>query len=783
MRGSTALPEWWCLAMYLAHLSRKLRGLELIEGIHLANEGSYDAIGTSLDNLKQLNFIFGPNGSGKTTISRIIEGSGDFPDCQITWANARPLETLVYNKDFVENHFDAESNIKGIYTFGENVEVANEIKRLKGEYDAIKNKIDNLQKNLSGEDGVSGKKKERDVLEAQLVEDVWAAKKKLSELSAAFKGLNNNKKGFCERYLTEVRENDAALRDVSALREDAATVFSGELTKASALPDQDSSSISILEGSAILSRKIIGKEDVDIAALIKKIGNSDWVQQGRKYFDQLEGQCPFCQQKTDTAFRQQLEAYFDETYIADLATIDKLRDDYADATEQLLNAYSMPDIIESRYLDRELYKKDVAALRLALHGNMERISAKRKEPSAPVTLTDTIPLLSAVNAHIAAANKKIKENNDTIENLSARKEVLISQVWRRLLEETKVIYDKFKAETAGLDKAILSIGEKISEEKEELSKKRCEIEKNERNISSIKPTIDEINKLLGSFGFTNFHLVESSASGFYEVKRADGSDAKRTLSEGEKSFITFLYFYHLVGGSFSASGGTNDKVVVFDDPVSSLDADILFIVCNLIKAVVSEMRSGTSAIKQVFILTHNIYFHKEVTFEKRRRDADKKDKTFWVVRKTSQRSMLMEFSENPIKSSYELLWREVRQKPPSDTTIQNVTRRILEHYFKFYGGIDPEDIIEKFDGKDKMICSSLLSWVNDGSHFATDDLYMACELGQVDRYLKVFQKIFEKSGHGGHFRMMMGDDYTTLSVDETHNTDVASETFRILENA
>jgi wobble nucleotide-excising tRNase len=95
-----------------------------------------------------------------------------------------------------------------------------------------------------------------------------------------------------------------------------------------------------------------------------------------------------------------------------------------------------------------------------------------------------------------------------------------------------------------------------------------------------------------------------------------------------------------------------------------------------------------------------------------------------------------------------------------------VMRRILEHYFKFYGGIKPDDIIEKFDGKEKMICSTLLSWVNDGSHFATDDLYMACDPGQVDRYLNVFQRIFEESDHGGHFRMMMGDDYKSLRIEE-----------------
>lgn len=746
----------------------------MIESIHLANVGAYDTAGTKLGGLRKLNFIFGSNGSGKTTISRVVESTVAFPDCQVTWAGGSPLETRVYNKDFVEKHFDAESSIKGIYTFGENVEVAEKIKTLKGEADGIKAKLGNLRKNLSGEDGTSGKKKEREVLAAQFLQDVWDAKGKFSDLKDAFTGLNSDKKRFRDRYLIEASSNVATVKDIAELREDAATVFSGGLTEAKVLPNQDSSKVTALEGSAVLMKKIVGKEDVDIAALIEKLGNSDWVQQGRQYFDQLEDRCPFCQQKTNEAFRQSIEAYFDENYIADLAAIDKLLAEYTDVSRDLLAACSVSDIVDSPYLDRETFEKDVAALRLTLDSNVEHVTAKRKEPSSSATLIDSAPLLAAVNAHIVTANKKVKANNDTIDNLAARQKELTSQIWKRLLEDTKVICDKFESETGGLDKAIASLETQIEAETKKLDDKQEEIEDNERQITSIKPTIDAINKLLKSFGFTNFHLVENSVSGFYEVKRVDGSDAKRTLSEGEKSFITFLYFYYLVGGSFSSSGGMNDKIVVFDDPVSSLDADILFIVCNLIKSIMAEMRSDNSAIKQVFVLTHNIYFHKEVTFDKKRSAATaRSDETFWVVRKTSQRSELMSFAGNPIKSSYELLWREVRQKPPSDTAIQNVMRRILEHYFKFYGGITPEEIIENFEGKDKMICSTLLSWVNDGSHFATDDLYMACDPSQVDRYLNVFQRIFENSDHGGHFKMMMGDDYVELPIEGAHETDVA----------
>ncbi|MCM2561745.1 AAA family ATPase [Lutimaribacter sp. EGI FJ00015] len=741
----------------------------MIEAIRLANEGAYDEDGTLLSELRPLNFVFGPNGSGKTTISRVIDGSGTHPDCAITWAAGAPLETRVYHRDFVEKHFDTPGSIKGIYTLGDgNVEAVKTVAALKAEEEDISNKLKGLRKTLHGDDGQGGKTKERDDLDVQLRDDVWKAKAKFDELSDAFSGVNKSKAKFVERYLNEAENNKADLRDIADLRTDAASVFSNELSHAQTVPKPDCTALVALENDAILSKKVIGKADVDIAALIEKLGNSDWVQQGREYFKELDDQCPFCQQKTDAAFRQSLEEYFDESYVNDLAAIESLRADYAGMSTDLLDAYGTTAVTESPFLDREAFDKDLATLRLALEANAATIEDKRKEPSAAATLKDTASLFAAVDAHIDAANASVQVNNDTLANLDARKRTLTSQVWRRLLEDSKPIYGKYKADALKLDSAINGLSTKIDERTKELQAKGDEIEENEKKITSIKPTIEEINKLLKSFGFVNFHLVESTDDGFYEVKRPGGEDAKGSLSEGEKSFITFLYFYHHVKGSFSSSGANTNRIVVFDDPVSSLDADILFIVCNLIKGIVNEMRDGAGAIKQVFVLTHNIYFHKEITFHKRRSGADAmNDETFWIIRKSTSRSELIRSPENPIKSSYELLWREVRQDPPSDTAIQNVMRRILEHYFKFFGGVAPEEIIEEFEGKEKMICGSLFSWINDGSHFANDDLFMSCDPGQIDRYLSVFRRIFEVSGHHGHYKMMMGDSYSELPLKAT----------------
>ena len=216
---------------------------------------------------------------------------------------------------------------------------------------------------------------------------------------------------------------------------------------------------------------------------------------------------------------------------------------------------------------------------------------------------------------------------------------------------------------------------------------------------------------------------------------------------------------------------TGDDLVAFDDPVSSLDSDVLFIVSNLIKGVFDEVRNGVGHIKQVFVLTHNVYFHKEITFSPQRGDGVKGEETFWVVRKHDQFSTIQKCTSNPIKTSYDLLWAEVRTPNKSNLTIQNTLRRILENYFKILGNLDSDDICAKFDGKEKLICKSLFSWVNDGSHSALDDLYISIDSGTVENYLKVFRNIFERTEHDAHYKMMMGSAFV-----ESVPTPAAAET-------
>ena len=732
----------------------------MIESITMADVATYDSTPKLLDGLSQFTFVFGSNATGKTTISRVIADADSFPTCKVTWQRGTRQQPMVYNLDFIDKNFHQSAQLKGVFTLGEKHEdILTKIAAAKSEVDVLTKKIETLTHGLQGDDGTGGKKGELATLESALKDKCWEQKQKHdADLKGAFKGYRGSAEIFKSKVIHEWATNSATLVSLAELKKRAETVFGPTPVDERPIPLVETATLVTYESDPILKKRVIGKDDVDIAALIKKLGNSDWVREGLTYYEVSEGVCPFCQQSTTEAFAQSLNEYFDEAFETGSKAIEELSTNYKTESSRIQQQIAEIIAAPPKFLDATKLNAEKELFDSRVKINIQRLAEKKREPSQSVELESLSNVNTAIKTLVDDTNALIAEHNKMVTNLSQEQITLTAQVWKYLLEEElKDDLAAYKSSRDGLDKAIAATETQIKEVEKEEKRKQAEIHELERQTTSIQPTIYGINALLSSFGFRGFSLAEAEDGASYKLVRSDGSDAKATLSEGERSFVTFLYFYHLLKGSDSESGITTDRVVVFDDPVSSLDSDILFIVGSLIKGVFEEVRAGSGYIKQVFVLTHNVYFHREVTFNPRRRDVAMSEETFWVVRKPGLFTELEKCPSNPIKTSYELLWSEVRRSDRSNVSIQNTLRRILENYFKILGGFDMDQLCEMFAGKEKMICRSLCSWVHAGSHYALDDLYVSIDDSMVDTYLKVFKGIFEKAGHIAHYKMMMGD--------------------------
>ncbi len=740
----------------------------MINEIRINNVATYQTPAI-LGDLRPINYIFGANGTGKTTISRALEQADGHDHCQISWKNSSPLDVKVYNRDFVEKNFNQENPLQGVFTLGENqVEAEQEIANIQPEIESLTESINNLKKNLDGEDGESGKRKELSELEPALREKCFVQKRKYDQyFKEAFTGVRSSAESFKSKVLSERTSNSAELLTLDELKEKAETVFSSDIERAPLLSSISVVSLIGVASNSLLQKAIVGNHDVDIAALIERLGNSDWVKKGREYHQQEPNICPFCQQPTDAEFSKDLEAFFSEAYDNDIKALEQLFDNYKTGARSLYDAIQSNLEKSNKFLKSDLFETESQLLIERLKQNTLSIKAKIAEPSRKIPLESIEDVVTKLQGLITEANEATNNHNQTVANIAREKETLTSQVWRFVLNELDDVLSEYEQDKTCITNAIQGMESSLVIKQQQLRELQSQVRDLERQSTSIHPAKDAINELLQTFGFTSFYIDIVDDRGHYKICRQNGDDASRTLSEGEKTFITFLYFYSLIKGAHSESGITTNRVVVFDDPVSSLDSDILYIVSSLIKGVLEEVKCGTGFIKQAFLLTHNVFFHKEISFHKNRSGNNAMShESFWMVKKHDTGSALERCSENPIRSAYELLWDDVRTSNLSSLSLQNTLRRILENYFTMWGGKSKDQICDLFDGRDKLICQSLFSWVNDGSHSIHDDLYINHGEQTNESYLCVFKSIFQKADQIGHYNMMVGnDDVSDNSVD------------------
>ena len=131
----------------------------MIESIEISGVATSEGGLEILNKLSKFNFIYGSNGSGKTTVSRVIANEADHPTCRLTWKRGTKLQTMVYNRNCVAKNFGPAAELKGIFTLGEkNADTINKIATAKIELDKLTKAIEGCDETLKGTDGISGKR-------------------------------------------------------------------------------------------------------------------------------------------------------------------------------------------------------------------------------------------------------------------------------------------------------------------------------------------------------------------------------------------------------------------------------------------------------------------------------------------------------------------------------------------------------------------------------------------------------------------------------------------------
>lgn len=705
---------------------------------------------------KDINFIYGGNGTGKTTLSKVISGEIQGEQCTVQTDGASNETILVYNKSFVEKNFREVGDIAGIFTLGmDSGDILALIKDKESSLNNLHAELDAKRKTISA------KKQELSKLRERFDDDCWPIQVRFGkDFPKAMTGTRGAKQQFsqkCLDFFASLEKSSISKKPADELKALYHAAYSGEASTYPLFPEVDLKEVTSLDQNSLLSKRVTGKADSDIGRFIEYLGSSDWIKQGIGFAEKAKGKCPYCSQALPQNIREDIEAFFDETYQRECQQLNEFSQHYTSLHTRILR--QLKDIVDNPcpILSYTELEPKLVAYQALLERNTLTIQQKLTEPSLIIHIDSCFDLLSEINAIIIQLNTKISENNRLVDNLKDTQRACDHEVWRAIVAELTDTIQRYIKDKAGVEKAIANISDQGRRMEQQIQELTDEIREKKSSISTVEYTVQAINHILEGYGFNGFLLSENtSVPGTYQIIRPDGTDAKASLSEGEYNFITFLYFYHLIFGSSAPGQVDSNKIIVIDDPISSLDSNVLFIVSSLVRNIIAFCRQGENSVKQVIISTHNIYFHKEITFVGDRDHWPKTRTSFFIIKKQNEISRVAVYTDNPIQSSYEMLWDDIRT--PENTSAKslfNTMRRILENYFKIIGGIDYEKCINEFEGEDRLICKSLISCINEQSHTISDDFYMCIEDSELNHYLTVFRGIFDKMDQISHYNMMM----------------------------
>lgn len=749
-----------------------------------------------------INFFYGKNGTGKTTIARaIMSGEG------LTWKDGEPeaeYVRLVYGQQFILDNLRNYENLQGVFTISEQ-DIAVR--------DAIKEKTDariefeRLAGIAQGE--IDKRKKAASEMLARLKDICWDRAASLRDAYPdIFTGLRSDRTkfveavlaGFVEQLKKGVKDRKAAegimpLSPVEHNMDEIASTYKaasgGETEEYKEFMPAETGLLCV---SNLMQEMITSSVDTPFAQFLTSIAATDWVRQGHeRYHEMADGKCPYCSRTLPDNFEADLAACFDDAYRVKLQSLQGYRQQYREDGLQIWQVLS--GNLEGRYagIDTTAYEAKIGEFQAMMKLNLEKIDDKIKEPAVAKVLDDIEAILSEINEMIAAFNAKIRAVNAIIREKPKKLAECKQAILEYALFLLKGDVDGYRAGLATLESEVASYKATVSVNRQQAKSLEEKIAKLSVSNSNTQAAVISMNERLKDSGFLGFYLREKAdVPNAYEVVRTSTNAVAKRLSEGERNFIAFLYFYHKVLGSDHAASVSAKKIVVIDDPVSSMDSDVLFIVGALVRNLIEICRNNADYegreldgdfIKQIFILTHNTYFHREVAYNYVHRwhcasffmiHKEELTSNVELCTEPNPKAPSEEVNRNPVQNSYAALWREYREVR-TPIAILNVIRRILEYYFLQMCGFEGEDlqheILEKPENRVRFIgtrpdgskdyvrfnqAKAMLAYIATNKVGITDGIHYVDDCTNVNQCRETFEVIFDVMEQTQHFRKMMG---------------------------
>ena len=523
------------------------------------------------------NVIYGRNGTGKTTISRMLNNVGNYKGCLDLKAGIDQKNIKVFSQDFIrkEMFFDNnnDSDITPILYLGEDsIKLQDKLKKLKKAIGVLKDKAKLLNTENNNKLSAQAKHIKKTYGTMGSGENDYSGYD-IRGLKPIIHALHLKK----TKSLPLSSQKKVDLESIIGLKigEGADKVSSGEILYLQNLEEQKKRAEKILKQSSMLNKIQILLDDPPL---------NKWVREGLHLHEGKE-YCQFCSNKLTLERREILQSHFDESY-------QQLEEELIIAIEECKEIECPQDMEDKIYPElKEQYKKCRASLIVELveyNNFQENLKSKLKEKQKM--------MLKEVSLDIPCPNINIPDKYKEIQTVITEHKQNLSNIENKKKEALNKLVDDYIHTTClkPYSSSLQQYGSILAD----ISQQETKEEKIEKIASDKTTHAKEINEKL-EICFKHKRIKFENENNGYKIKR-DGEIAYH-LSEGEKNIIGLVYFLQILSKNniFINEIGRKNVCVVIDDPVSSLDEYNFYYAIGIL--IEEGLKKG-----QFIILTHNI---------------------------------------------------------------------------------------------------------------------------------------------------------------------------------
>lgn len=520
--------------------------------------------------------IYGHNGSGKSSFAALLlEIASDNASTRVSWedetATTHVLQVgqgcpspamAVFTKEWVQRNlsqFLEGDTASPIVTLGEEaIEAKEQEMQLVKSIEAFR-----------GEATAAGKRSQEAATRGQKL--ARSAQDGIADQLKSFdyQRFTKNKyslpvvEDMLRRYQGEFPDENKSVEALKRLSEDAPK----QLGQLPSVPGGLATVLNVLE--ALLAET---PTSVALASLAADQERQKWAEEGMRLHEGLD-ECLFCANDVTPERRAQLAKHFDQSWFdirARAASLLQQVQGTKAASQTWLDAAPPPELFTAELRDAYAANLEkthkLMAARVAVMEALERVLEEKSEDPA---LTPEAPEWTALASElpVATLQQAIIEHNNQVADLTKMVEGRYETVLDHIVGSRAETFRQHEA-TARTAQAEA----KSAKEAAELAERTLK-DLRQKQFSNSRMAETLTKDLARVYGKDHLSVTVTDDGKSYACRR--GAEPATHLSDGERTTLSLLYFLRKLEDE-TISGDKSARIVVIDDPSSSLDREALF---------------------------------------------------------------------------------------------------------------------------------------------------------------------------------------------------------------